>query len=198
MWSSWVKPNDTTQVLHIAKVKDYPKRAVKLSQTILERVFKMVWWRGRKWTHIKRFWCWDVFFLSKYWLPLFICRDSWSFYLPSLFFNTFSLSFSMLRLFEDLRILMINEEKNTLQKFLFRWNGMEWLSHDYRNGGVVDILVVDAYSGMELRMSILLGEASKKIGWWIIFKKFQNSQWTHLLTKLNINKSYYVDSIWLW
>jgi hypothetical protein len=38
-----------------------------------------------------------------------------------LFFNTFSLSlFSMLCLFEDLGILMINEEKNTLQKFLFR------------------------------------------------------------------------------
>jgi hypothetical protein len=37
------------------------------------------------------------------------------------FFNTFSLSlFSMLRLFEDLGILIINEEKNTLKKFLFR------------------------------------------------------------------------------
>jgi hypothetical protein len=83
-----------------------------------------------------------------------------------LFFNTFSLSlFSMLCLFEDLGILMINEEKNTLQKFLFRWNGMEWLSHDYGNGGVVDISVVDAYSGMELCTPILLGEASKKFGW---------------------------------
>jgi hypothetical protein len=40
---------------------------------------------------------------------------------------------------------------------------MEWLSHDYRNGGVVDILAVDAYSKMELCMPILLGEASKKI-----------------------------------
>jgi hypothetical protein len=40
---------------------------------------------------------------------------------------------------------------------------MEWLSHDYGNGGVVDILTVDAYSGMELCTSILLGEASKKI-----------------------------------
>jgi hypothetical protein len=28
--------------------------------------------------------------------------------------------FSMLRLFQDLRILMINKENNTLQKFLFR------------------------------------------------------------------------------
>jgi hypothetical protein len=39
---------------------------------------------------------------------------------------------------------------------------MEWLSHDYRNGGVVDISAVDAYSGMELCTPILLGEARKK------------------------------------
>jgi hypothetical protein len=39
---------------------------------------------------------------------------------------------------------------------------MEWLSHDYGNGGVVDISAVDAYSRMELYTPILLGEASKK------------------------------------
>jgi hypothetical protein len=39
---------------------------------------------------------------------------------------------------------------------------MKWLSHDYDNGGVVDISAVDAYSEMELCMPILLGEASKK------------------------------------
>jgi hypothetical protein len=72
---------------------------------------------------------------------------------------------------------------------------MEWISHDYRNGGVVDILAVDAYSRKELCMPILLGELAKKIEWQIIFKKIQNSQWTHPLTKLNINKSCYVDSI---
>jgi hypothetical protein len=37
---------------------------------------------------------------------------------------------------------------------------------------------------------------AKKFGWQIIFEIFQNSQWTHLLTKLNINKSCNVDSIW--
>jgi hypothetical protein len=42
MWSSWVKTNDTTQVMHIAKLNDGPKRAMKLSQTILERVLEMV------------------------------------------------------------------------------------------------------------------------------------------------------------
>jgi hypothetical protein len=40
---------------------------------------------------------------------------------------------------------------------------MEWLSHDYGNGRVVDISAVDAYSVMELCTAILLGEARKKI-----------------------------------
>jgi hypothetical protein len=76
---------------------------------------------------------------------------------------------------------------------------MEWLSHNYGNGGVVDISTVDAYSGMELCTPILLGEASKKnLDDKSFLKKFQNSQWTHPLTKLNINMSCYVDSIWLW
>jgi hypothetical protein len=35
-----------------------------------------------------------------------------------------------------------------------------WLNHDYRDEGVVDILVVDAYSIVEVCMSIFLGEAS--------------------------------------
>jgi hypothetical protein len=42
MWSSWVKTKDTTQVMYIAKLKDDPKRAVKFSQMILERVFEMI------------------------------------------------------------------------------------------------------------------------------------------------------------
>jgi hypothetical protein len=42
---------------------------------------------------------------------------------------------------------------------------MEWLSHDYENGGVVDISAVDRYSEMELCMPILLGVASRKL--WI-------------------------------
>jgi hypothetical protein len=64
-----------------------------------------------------------------------------------LFFNTFSLSpfFSM------------------HSSIFFKWNGMEWLSHDYENGGVVDITALDAYFGMELCTPVLLGEASKKI-----------------------------------
>jgi hypothetical protein len=41
MWSSWVKGKDRTQVMHIAKLKDGPKSAMKLSQMILERDLKM-------------------------------------------------------------------------------------------------------------------------------------------------------------
>jgi hypothetical protein len=73
---------------------------------------------------------------------------------------------------------------------------MEWLGHDYGNGGVVNILVVDIYSGMELCTLILLDEASKQnLDGNSFSKKSQNSQWTHPLKNLNINQSCYVDSI---
>jgi hypothetical protein len=42
MWSSWVKTNDTTQVMYIAKLNDGPKRNAKFSQMLLEMVFEMV------------------------------------------------------------------------------------------------------------------------------------------------------------
>jgi hypothetical protein len=50
---------------------------------------------------------------------------------------------------------------------------MKWLSHDYENGGAVDISAVDAYSGMELCMPILLGEASKKMDGKSFLKKIK-------------------------
>jgi hypothetical protein len=114
--------------MHIAKLKDGPKKAIKVCQTILERVLKMVWWRGGGVDSRKKI------LRLRYFSPLKILTSP--FYLQRLlellffsissFFHTFSLRlfFSMLHLFEDLGILMVNEEKNTLQKFLFRWNGM--------------------------------------------------------------------------
>jgi hypothetical protein len=48
-----------------------------------------------------------------------------------------------------------------------------WLNHDYGDGGVVDVLTMDAYSGVEICMPILLGEASKKVFWGA--NHFQNS-----------------------
>ncbi len=35
-----------------------------------------------------------------------------------------------------------------------------WLNHDYRDVGVMDILAVDAYSGMDVCTPIFMGEAS--------------------------------------
>jgi hypothetical protein len=35
-----------------------------------------------------------------------------------------------------------------------------WLNHDYRDGGVVDILVVDAYSRVDVFMPMFMGDAS--------------------------------------
>jgi hypothetical protein len=138
MWSSWVKTNDTTQVMHIAKLKDGPKRAMKLSQMILERVLKMVWWRGRKWTHVKRFWSWNVFLLSKY-----IDLTLGAFLFPSSFFNTFSLSF-----FNGPSLWGIGDfdnkwgEKHSSKiSFQMKWNGMakpwlwKWESCGYIGGG---------------------------------------------------------------
>jgi hypothetical protein len=52
--------------------------------------------------------------------PFLFAETLGAFLFLSSFFNTFSLSLLMLHHFEDLGILMINEEENTLQKFLFR------------------------------------------------------------------------------
>jgi hypothetical protein len=37
---------------------------------------------------------------------------------------------------------------------------LTWLNHDYGGRGVVDILAVDAYSGVDVCMPIFMGEAS--------------------------------------
>jgi hypothetical protein len=66
-----------------------------------------------------------------------------------------------------------------------------WLIHDHRDRGVVDILAVDAYSGVEVCTLIFLIHKS-------FLKKSSKLKWTHPLTKLNTNKSCYVDNIWLW
>jgi hypothetical protein len=65
--------------------------------------------------------------------------------------------------------------KTLLQKLLLKWlqytggghifqNGVmhaNMASHGYGDGGVVDILAVDSYSGVEVCTPIFLGEASK-------------------------------------
>jgi hypothetical protein len=46
-------------------------------------------------------------------------------------------------------------------KILFKWHGVIWLIHDYKDGGVVDISAVDAYSDVRLCTPIFLGESVK-------------------------------------
>jgi hypothetical protein len=77
------------------------------------------------------------------------------------FFSILSLFFSMLRLFEDLGIFYDIWGEKQPSKILFKWHEMIWLIHNYEDWGVVDILVVDAYSGVELYTPIFLAEASK-------------------------------------
>jgi hypothetical protein len=81
--------------MYIAKLKDGPKRAKKTLSMILERVFEMVRWRGRKWNHIKK----DSFevevFFSSQNIDFPLCSwsfFSWSFFLE-LFLGAFFLSF---------------------------------------------------------------------------------------------------------
>jgi hypothetical protein len=40
--------------MYIGKVKDGSKRVKKTFSMVLERVLETVWWRGRKWNHIKK------------------------------------------------------------------------------------------------------------------------------------------------
>jgi hypothetical protein len=166
MWSSWVKENGTTHVMYITKLKDGPKRVKKTLSMILERVFEMVWWRGRKWNHIKKeFWSWSIFLLS----PLLFEENLGDF--------LFSFFFFMLRLLRTWGFWWYLRRKSLLKNFFSNgfnilavdaYSGIElctptWLNHDYGDGGVVDILMVDAYSEVEVCMPIFLGEAIKKI-----------------------------------
>jgi hypothetical protein len=179
MWSPWVNRKGTTQVMYIAKLKDGPKRVRKAFSMILERVFEMVWWRGRKWNHIKKdFWSWSVFFLLKYWLPLLFEETVGAFLFPSHFF-LYMLHLLRTRGFDD-----IWGENHFFKNFFsngLTWNGMVMtmdicavdaysgmelctpirLNHDYGDRGVVDILAVDAYSRVEVCTQIFLGETSK-------------------------------------
>jgi hypothetical protein len=80
--------------MYIVKLKDGPKRAKKKFLMILERVFKMVWWRGRKWNHIKKDIIEVEFLLSEYWLPLYLKRLLELFFF-FLFFSFLSASLSL-------------------------------------------------------------------------------------------------------
>jgi hypothetical protein len=143
--------------MYIAKLNDGPKRVKKTFSMVLERVFEMVWWRGREWNHIKKdFWSWNTFLLSKYWLPLLfeetlgaflfsssflllLCSISWGLgglddiWGENYFFKNF---FSI-----DLNILEVDayskmEHTNMAEPWLWRWGSCGYIGggHIFQSG----------------------------------------------------------------
>jgi hypothetical protein len=163
MWSSWVKEIGTTQVMYIAKLKDGPKGVKKTLSMILDRVFEMVWWRGRKWSHTsKRVFEVEVFFSSQ--------NIDFPFYLKRLLELFFSCSISWgLGGFD-----CIWGENHFFKNFFSNgfnildvdvYSGMElckrtWRNHDYGDGGDGDIMAIDAYSRVGVCTPIFLGDAN--------------------------------------
>jgi hypothetical protein len=101
--------------------------------------------KGEKMESYKKgFRSWSIFILLKYWLPLLFKEILGTFLsLFSILFLPISLSLSFLYApsLENLRFLMIfRGEKSLLQKLLFKWNGIDWLSlnigggHIFQNG----------------------------------------------------------------
>jgi hypothetical protein len=166
----------------------------------------MVWWRGRKWNHIKRVFEVEVFYYSQ--------NIDFPFYLKrflelfSLFFSTFSpslsLSFYMLHLLRTWEVLMILEVKNHFFKnFFFKWNGMEWLSVNIRGrrifrNGVMHANMAKPWSWRWASCGYIDGGRIFQSGGMhtdifnlqINFEKSSKLKWTHLLTKFNTNKSF--------
>jgi hypothetical protein len=125
MWSSWVQEKGTTQVMCIAKLTDGPKRVNKIFSMILERIFEMVWWKGRKWNHIEKgFWSWSVF-LKILTSPLFE-ETLWA-------FLSIPLSF-LLRLLRARGFWWYLRKKSLLQKHLFKWLQYTSGGRIFRNG----------------------------------------------------------------
>jgi hypothetical protein len=72
-----------------------------------------------------------------------------------------------------------------------------WLNHKYGDGGVVNILMVDAYSGVELCTPIIFWvRQANNVGSKSFSKKLKTQMDTSF-NKTQHNKSCYVDNIWL-
>jgi hypothetical protein len=140
MWSSRVKTKDTTQVMHIAKLKDDPKRAAKFSQMILEKGFWNGMMEGKKMCSYKNDFEVAMFFSSQNIdFPFLFEEAIWAF----LFSFFFSLSFFLCSVSLRNRGIWWYLRSKTTSKILFKWHGMIWLIHNYEDGGVVDISAVD-------------------------------------------------------
>jgi hypothetical protein len=103
------------------QVKGWSKKCYETFSNDLGKGFKNGMMEGEKMDSRKKILklrCFSTFKILT--SPFYLQRLLELFFFLPLFLNTLSLSLSMLHLFEDLGILMINEEKNILQKFLFR------------------------------------------------------------------------------
>jgi hypothetical protein len=101
----------TTQVMYIAKLNNGLKRVKKIFSMILKRVFKMVWWRGRKRNHINKSFLKLVFFSSQ--------NIDFPFYLKRLFELFFF--FFMLHLLRTWGFWWYLRRKSLLRKLIFKW-----------------------------------------------------------------------------
>jgi hypothetical protein len=112
------------------QAKGWSKNSYEDFLSDLEKVFKMVWSRGRKWNHMKKVFEVEVFSSSQ--------NIDFPFYLKR-FLELLSLSLSFLYApsLEDLGVLTIfRGEKSLLQKLLFKWNGMDWLGVNIGGGRI--------------------------------------------------------------
>jgi hypothetical protein len=143
------------------------KELRKLSQWFWKGFLKWYDWGGEKRITSKRIFEAEVFFSFQ--------NTDFAFYLKrllELFFFPLSFSWSVswgLGGFDD-----IWGENHFFKNFFSdgfnilvvdAYSAMElctptWVNHDYKDGGVVHVLPVDAYSGVEVCTSIFLGEAS--------------------------------------
>jgi hypothetical protein len=63
-----------------------------------------------------------------------------------------------------------------------------WVNHDHGDGGVVDILAVDTYSGVELCTPIFSVMLAIFLGSKLFLNFFSKLKWTHPLTKLDTTR----------
>jgi hypothetical protein len=173
------KGNNSSHVY--CQAKGWYKRAKKTFTMILERVFKMVWWRRRKWNHIKKIFEVEVFFSSQ--------NIEFSFYLRrllELFF--FSSLFSMLCLWRTWGFWWYLRRKSLRQKPLFKWHDMEWHGHDYGYTGGRRIFQ------MELCTPIYLNHDYEVCELWIYQWWMHISEWRYARQYFWVRLANNVDS----
>jgi hypothetical protein len=130
-------------------------------------------------------------------------KETFGAFLPFSFFRLLFLSiFPYARLFieDELGEFWNIWGENNFFKLSFKWDGSGYTKIYEIGGGVENLSAVDAYPKMDLCTPInFFGVASSNISRRKNhFEKFKSSRRTRPLTKLNENKSFYVEYIWLW